>query len=370
MGEPGCWRAPLAFYPGFNRFVLDWLDGRANELLPRVTDVPRRTNRRIDPKLAEALVESNRRWGFFVREEVERWARGETYTIVAGQQVGFAGGPLYTLAKIATLIRMKRDSESAGVPATALFWLATEDHDFAEVAALALPSRGKRQTDLIHLETTRGADSRAAVGRLPIPEALIQEFLAYYEMPRPSWLREGITFGDSFAELLSVAVKKGIVLIDALLPELRRAGAPLFESIVAKWDGIQDDLRERSRRLGEAGYPPQVVARDGEPYTLLFRLDADGNRQPFDGTASNPETISTSALTRPLLQDYVLQPDVFVGGPAEVAYYAQIAGLHPMLGVGMPRVALRGRALVVPTRVGRLFTRFDIVPAEVFPTAA
>lgn len=369
MTEPACWRASLASYPGFNRFVLAWLDGRADEFLPRRPDAPRRTDRRISHELANALIESNQRWGFFVREEVERWARGETYTIVAGQQVGFAGGPLYTLAKIATLIRMKRDSEKAGVPATALFWLATEDHDFAEVATLSLPSRGKNQLDLLHVKATRGFDSRAAVGALPIPETLIQELLAVYEMPRPTWLREGITFRDSFAELLGVAVREGIVLVDALLPELRRAGAPLFEQLIAKWDAVQEDIARRSMALDNAGYSPQVIARDGEPYTLLFRLDADGNRQPFDGTAANPETISTSALTRPLLQDFVLQPDVFVGGPAEVAYYAQIAGLHELLGIRQPRIALRGHALVVPKRVGRLFERFDIAPAEAFSTA-
>lgn len=369
MTEPSCWRAPLACYPGFNRFVLAWLDGRANEFLPRDPGAPRRTDRRIAPELAEALIASNQRWGFFVRDEVERWARGETYTIVAGQQVGFAGGPLYTIAKIATLIRMKKDAEAAGTPATALFWLATEDHDFAEVATLALPSRGKNQLDLLHLKATRGYDSRATIGALPIPEALIAEFLAFSDMPRPTWLREGITFRDSFAELLAVAVREGIVLVDALLPELRRAGAPLFEQLVAKWDAVQDDIRKRSTALDDAGYPPQVVAREGEPYTLLFRLDAEGNRQPFDGTAANPETISTSALTRPLLQDFVLQPDVFVGGPAEVAYYAQIAGLHELLGIPLPRVALRGHALVVPKRVGRLFTRFDLAPVDAFSSA-
>lgn len=369
MTEPACWRAPLACYPGFNRFVLAWLDGRANDHLPRVPDAPRRTDRRIGSELAEALIASNQRWGFFVRDEVERWARGDTYTIVAGQQVGFAGGPLYTLAKIASLIRMKRDSEKAGVPATALFWLATEDHDLAEVATLALPSKGRHPLDLLHLRATRGFDSRAAVGALPIPETLIQELLAFYDMPRPAWLREGITFRDSFAELLGVAVREGIVLVDALLPELRRAGAPLFERIVAKTDALQADIRKRSLALEAAGYSPQVVARDGEPYTLLFRLDAEGNRQPFDGTAAHPETISTSALTRPLLQDFVLRPDVFVGGPAEVAYYAQIAGLHEILDVPLPRIALRGHALVVPKRVGRLFTRFDVAPVEAFSNA-
>ncbi|HEX2060289.1 MAG TPA: bacillithiol biosynthesis BshC, partial [Thermoanaerobaculia bacterium] len=82
-----------------------------------------------------------------------------------------------------------------------------------------------------------------------------------------------------------------------------------------------------------------------------------------------PEQTSTSALTRPLLQDFVLQPDIFVGGPAEVAYYAQIAPLHELLGVSMPRVALRGHVLVAPKRVVRAITRYGIDPADAFTAA-
>jgi uncharacterized protein YllA (UPF0747 family) len=113
------------------------------------------------------------------------------------------------------------------------------------------------------------------------------------------------------------------------------------------------------------------VPRDGDPYTLFFRIDEHGNREllapPFD--VGDPTTISTSALTRPLLQDFIFRPAVFVGGPSEVAYYAQIAPLHELLGVPMPRVALRGHALVAPKRVTRAFSRFALEPREVFTSA-
>src|SRR6185503_659970 len=72
---------------------------------------------------------------------------------------------------------------------------------------------------------------------------------------------------------------------------------------------------------------------------------------------------------RPLLQDFVLAPDVFVGGPAEVAYYAQIAPLHELLGIAMPRVALRAHALVAPKRVVRGLERYGIAAEEIFTGA-
>jgi uncharacterized protein YllA (UPF0747 family) len=369
-----------------NPFVLDWMKGESNatQFLPRApewrTGNPARPDRRdrlSSTGLIRALIESNRRWGLFVDDALAAWSRGETRTIVAGQQVGFAGGPLYTLAKIAALVKMKRELESAGTPVTAFFWLATEDHDFDEVARLSVPvssvssSDVNRQLDLLTLRSARSIEMKTMVGPLPIPEPLIAQLLTLYSMQRPEWLREGITFRDSFAELVATVVGGEVVLVDALLPELRRAGAPLFQSIFDKWDDVQRALSYRSGELEAAGYGTQVETRDDNGYTLLFEIDNDsGERRIIDSPRSvEPERISTSALTRPLLQDFVLQPDVFVGGPAEVSYYAQIAPLHRALQIEQPRVALRGHLLIAPKRVLRFIERFEIAPERIFSSA-
>jgi uncharacterized protein YllA (UPF0747 family) len=206
------------------------------------------------------------------------------------------------------------------------------------------------------------------VGSQPIPESLIVELLALLEMERPPWLREGITFRDSFAELIATAVGGKVILVDALLPELRRAGQPLFDAVIAKWDDIQRALEQRAAALREAGYAPQILPREGEGYTLLYELDERGNRNLVDAPRplAAAERVSTSALTRPLLQDFVFRPDLFIGGPAEVAYYAQIAPLHELLDIPMPRVGLRAHALVAPRRALKAMDRHAIEPAEIF----
>lgn len=364
----GC-RIPLAQYPGFNRFVLDWLheETNATRFLPRATGAIRAPQPRgaRSAELAEALIASNARWGVSVREDVERWASGDAVTLIAGQQVGFAGGPLYTLAKIATLLRMKRDLEAQGQKATAFFWLATEDHDFQEVATLSVPL-AKRQLDLVTFRADRPTPAPMMVGGLEVPDTLRRDLLALYGLERPEWLADGITFRDSFARLIASVFGNELVLVDALLPELRRAGAPLFAQIADQWDHVETIVGERSRALQAAGYTPQVESRDGA-YTLLFRIERDGTRVALETPAAiDAELTSTSAVTRPLLQDFVLQPDVFVGGPAEVAYYAQITGLHELLGITVPRVALRGHVLVAPKRVLRALERYSIEPAAVF----
>lgn len=364
---------PLSRYPGMNRFVLDWLGGD-ERFLPRKTASPRAGAHPSASRgeLVSALDASNRRWGIFAKEDLQSWARGETLTVIAGQQVGFAGGPLYTLAKIASLVRMKRDMAKQGIPVTAMFWLATEDHDFDEVARLDVPvatlGAGKdvnRQVDLLSIRATRTADARTAVGTPAVPQTLVEQLLAAFDNERPAWLRDGISFRDSFAELIASAFGSEVILVDALLPELRRAGAPLFAQIHTRRDDIQRLLAQRASELERAGYREQVVAREGSEYSLLFGLDEHDRRVAATATLP-PERISTTALTRPLLQDSVLQPDIFFGGPAEVAYYAQIAPLHALLGVPMPRVALRGHVLVAPRRVARSMERYGIDPAEVF----
>lgn len=381
-------KAPLTQYPGMNPFVLDWLAGD-ERFLPRAKhwgdELARgsqlaalREGRQGLHELADAIDQSNRHWGIFAKDAISRWADGGTRTIIAGQQVGFAGGPLYTLAKIASVVRMKRDLEGQGTPATALFWLATEDHDFDEVSTLNVPARliqsavDSHQLDLLCIRATRGADSRAdsrgVVGALPVPEPLIAQLLALFDIPRPTWLREGITFRDSFAELIASLFGNEVILVDALLPELRRAGAPLFDAIETNRDAIHQALARRGKELAQAGYKEQVTPNEHGEYTLLYELDEHGHRQPPTANRQ-PERTSTSALTRPLLQDSVLRPDIFIGGPAEVAYYAQIAPLHALLGVPMPRIALRGHVLIAPKRVARALERFDIQPAEVFAAA-
>lgn len=370
--EAACLRIPLATY-GLNRFTLDWISGNPNatQFLAR-ENVGRTLSPTVrDAALAEALIASNRQWGRDVADEVHRWSRGETYTVIAGQQVGFAGGPIYTLAKLAGMLKLKRDNEARGIPTTVFFWLATEDHDFAEVATLALPKRDpKQQVDLTTFSARRPG-SKMAVGALPVPEELTRSLIEYLDIPRPNWLREGITFRDSFAELITAAVDAKFILVDALLPELRRAGAPLFDGILTNWDDIQRELDTRAAALQSAGYAPQVVPRPGERHTLLFELDDHGHRHLIESPRplASPERTSTSALTRPLLQDFVLRPDLFVGGPSEVAYYAQIAPLHDLLGVAMPRVALRAHEMLAPKRVVRTVERFDIKPAEIFAGA-
>ncbi len=378
-------RLPLESYPGLSPFALDLVKGTGNaaRFLPRTPLENLRPAGTPRPAaLVTGLAESNMRWGNDVRRELESWGAGRTITLVAGQQVCFAGGPLLIIVKLLSLLRLRDVLAQQGFEATVFFWLATEDHDFDEVASITLNQKNGRTRLRAH-----GGSLRQMVGPLPVDDRLKRQLIDAVGMEQPGWLREGISYGDSFAELLTEVLRdRGVVLVDSMLPELRREGRDLFVSMVQEMDEAERRVTQRSSEIRDAGYTPQVAAADDGHYSFLYRVSDSGVRLPIrfdDGQWSvggkrstreeilsiaqqQPETISTGVLARPLLQDGVLGTDLFLGGPAEVSYYAQLAPLHEMFGIAQPRVGLRGHLLVGPQRILRPIADYDLSADDLF----
>jgi uncharacterized protein YllA (UPF0747 family) len=284
---------PLADYPGISRFALDWVTGlpNATALLDRPPVAQRERRRPVGAALADGLIASNARWGIDVKEDMNAWSSGNAMSVIAGQQVGFAGGPLYTFAKIATLLRLRRDLQQRhGRPVVAFFWLATEDHDFSEVASVLLPAEGGN----IEVRARSRPDSRRTVGDLAVPRELRERLLRDFG-PAAPWLSAGITFRDSFARLIQEAFGNAIVLVDSLLPELRAAGSSMFRSILESWEVVQSRLAATAQRIERAGYEPQVRPRPDEPYTLLYHLDVRGERQAIHRAGNHRSSFRPAA---------------------------------------------------------------------------
>ena len=370
---------PLATYPGMKGYALDLVLGRgeARALGSRRETITVRPPSRDRSALASSLAASNRAWGNDVADQLAAWSEGRSVAIVAGQQVGFAGGPLLTISKIASLLNLRASLASRGISATAFFWMATEDHDFGEVATLDWPER----EGVVKLRSPHPAGAPRSVGSVAVPAALRARLAEIASVGDAEWMREGVSFRDSFATLISeLFAGRGVVLVDSLDAELRRAGAPLLRSMVDSFGEIETALAGRNAIVEAAGYAPQVVPGPDGRYALLYLIERDGARVALrrdEGAwragekaidagelacilEASPARISTGALMRPLLQDFVFEPAVFIGGPAEVAYYAQIVPLHARLGVVPPHVALRAHVLVADEKVLRAIERYGL----------
>jgi bacillithiol biosynthesis cysteine-adding enzyme BshC len=318
-------------------------------------------------------------------------------TVVTGQQVGLFGGPLFTPFKAATALARARQATDAGRPHAAIFWLATEDHDFAEINHVVFPARRELRT-----LTWQGAPEAARpVGGIVLDESITalvdeaRELLgasdAMEALTRA--YRPGRTLAQAFAEFYSKAfAAQGLLVLDASGRKAHRMGAPVLRAALESADELHSALVERNRELEAAGYHTQVTV--GPQSSLLFLIDEKtGERVALKRTAPSaqepdglwqagrqsystadlvatleaaPERISPSALLRPVFQDFLLSTSAIVGGPAEIAYFAQSAVLYErILGRVTPALPRFSGTLVEPA-IGVLLSQHGLTLEQVF----
>jgi len=295
-----------------------------------------------------------------VLANIERLKHGAA-AVVTGQQVALFGGPLLTLLKAATAIRKAQDATKAtGREHVPIFWLASEDHDLAEVDQLALLSKTSVETLRLNLHSHHpvpvGAmrvDGGHESGRLHLEAELdrASELLGW--APITNLLREcyspDATLASAFGRLLTkIFAPHGLIVMDAGSREFHALGAPILRAAIERADELEAALLVRTHELEAAGYHAQVLVTTG--HSLLFLLESDTNaRLPLRRTpegnwkagthlyttadlleilAATPERLSPNALLRPLFQDAILPTAAYIGGPAEVAYFAQSAVLY------------------------------------------
>jgi bacillithiol biosynthesis cysteine-adding enzyme BshC len=315
--------------------------------------------------------------------------------VVSGQQAGLFLGPLFTFYKAASAVVVARAlAHEAGRQVVPVFWLQSEDHDLVEIAGCHVPCE---RDEPMALRLPAAADDRASVEhrRLP-PEvdgclALLRNELA--NLPHAAEhlarledsYRPGTGWSQAFAKVLAgLFAGEGLVLIDPRDPELASAAAAVHERALTCAEPIATALLERTAALEAAGFAAGVHVRHGAPLSFFHPKGAAGPRYRLvpnssgfsevggDGVhtlaallavlAREPLCFSTSVLLRPILQDTLLPTAAFVGGPAEVSYFAQLAPLYAAYGLPMPLVVPRARLRLIEAKTARLLAKLQLDP--------
>jgi len=325
------------------------------------------------------------------RAALTRFARPDSIAVVSGQQPGLFGGPLYTLYKLLTAARLARELEgTTGVPSVAVFWVASDDHDFDEVRTIHMSDGGEGPTPLSYpAEAAPRGVSAARVTFGPAVEALVRS--AESLLP-PSPFRDAVLarlkaayapgrgFAEAFARFLApIAAEEGVLLFDASDGEAKAAALPIFEREVALGGGSSMVAKERGEALEKAGYHAQI-GRGGNELNLFwharereavrvtdsgaFRLMTSGQELSASKLLAlirnRPADVSPGVLLRPLMQDYLFPTAAYVGGPAEVAYWAQVHALYPLFDMEPPAVTPRAGATLLEPKVARVLERFGL----------
>ncbi len=311
---------------------------------------------------------------------LEKLAAPGTVVVATGQQVGLFSGPCYTIYKAITAAKLAQRLSDAGIPAVPVFWLATEDHDYAEVNHCWVFDAAHRP---VRLEIPGSNPERRPVGELPVdgsPFEAAREALEGFpfgddvvQLLRESY-SPGRTFGTAFFHLLrQVLSSQDLLFLDPMHPASRRLAAPILRDAVEAAPDLSARILERSRELTAAGYHAQVHLDDHT--SLVFLLEegrrialhrqgreyaANGRRFSTEELAARAEQLSPNALLRPVVQDYLLPTVAYVGGPAELAYLAQSRVIYEAL-LGRTPVALdRQSATLLDARSAKLMTRYGL----------
>jgi bacillithiol biosynthesis cysteine-adding enzyme BshC len=313
-------------------------------------------------------------------------ARPDVLAVVTGQQVGLFSGPVYTIYKALTAVRLARRLTGEGIPAVPVFWLATEDHDFAEVNHCWVFDAANEP---VRIEVASAAPPNTPVGEIPVDggslEALRRCFADFpfgeeaFELARGAYA-PGRTFGSAFAGILRrMFAPYGLLTLDPMQPAARRLAAPLLREALLAQGELIPELLARNRELIAAGYHAQVHVE--EQTSLVFLLEngrrtvlhrqqgeytANGRRFATEELAGRAEQLSPNALLRPVVQDFLLPTVAYVGGPAELAYLAQAQLIYRTLLGRMPVAVHRGSLTLLDERAGRLMDRYGLHLTDLF----
>jgi bacillithiol biosynthesis cysteine-adding enzyme BshC len=378
------------FYPR-SPYFRDWMKDEAATFLRDASYTAKRRER-----VATILERQNQSWNASPRTiaNLERFRKG-AFAVVTGQQVGLFGGPMFAIYKAMTAVKLAEEA-TAGVDAVPVFWLATYDHDLAEVNHVAIPgAEGALQVLTTESYDVAGAPvSAVRLGDEILP--VVEEAAALLgDTDAARWLREcyrpGETLGTAFARFYArLFAEWGVIVLDASDPELHKIAQPIYRAAAERAPEIADALLERGKALEASGYHQQVKVTKSS--VLLFMLQQgartpihrreNGNELEFvigggaeaekisqyellKRIAESPEQFSPNVLLRPIVQDYLLPTLTSTGGPAEVAYFAQSGTVYEILtGRARPMVPRFSATLVEP-KIQRLLDRHGITVLDV-----
>jgi bacillithiol biosynthesis cysteine-adding enzyme BshC len=376
------------FYPR-SPHIAEWLKQEASKIS---YDSSRRE------RVAAILERQNKSWDASPKTlaNLDRLRSGAS-VVVTGQQVGLFGGPMFAIYKALTAVKLAEEATAAGVDAVPVFWLATYDHDLAEVNHVSVPGPdGALQVLTTPSHDVPGAPvSAVRLGDeiLPLVEqatTLLGDCEAARAL-RESY-RPGASLGTAFARFYArVFAEWGVILLDASDDELDRIAEPIYRAAVERADELDETLLAQGKALEAAGYHQQVkvtsssvllftlregartpIHRSGNGEAVEFVIGADAAAEKISQPellrriSSHPERFSPNVLLRPIVQDYLLPTLAYTGGAAEAAYFAQAAAVYEALLGRVTPIIPRFSATLVEPKMQRLIERHGINVPDVF----
>ncbi len=318
--------------------------------------------------------------------------------VVTGQQVGLFTGPLYTIYKAITAVKLaarlgEQFPENKFVP---IFWIAGEDHDFEEVSSVSLFNGAGELTRFEYKPSKEGSESNyGAVGEIELDESIVDLFKSAADALVPTEFKpkvlelfetayqKGMTFNRAFVHLMNVLFEdSGLIFLNSNDAELKKILQPVFKKELASTPKTCQLVIDQSAII-ERQYHAQVKPRPInlflfhergrypiEPHPDGYFLK--GTRQHFSKqemdtlVETKPELFSPNVVLRPLCQDTLLPTIAYVAGPSELAYFGQFRTLYDEFGLPQPIIYPRASVTIVEEKVEKVLERFSLEATDMF----
>jgi len=343
--------------------------------------------------LAETLHKINKDWDASPQtlNNIERLKDEQSVVVIGGQQAGILSGPMYTINKIISIIKLaKQQEEKLNIPVVPIFWIAGEDHDFLEVNhihVMDLPEIKKHPIN-------QYVEERTPVSEIEIDQdkakQWIDEVFLYLRESMYSkevykqvhqCLSKSKTYVDFFAQFINLLFEKdGLVLIDSNNPLIRQIESEYFVKLINEQEVVSKEIYHTTHLVRQAGYE-LTIEPEIEDAHLFYHLKKErilltrtedglweGKQEEIKFTTeemlaiakNNPERLSNNVVTRPLMQDMLFPTLAFVGGWGEISYWSVLRGAFQCLNMKMPPVVPRLSFTYVEPKIAKLMEKYSL----------
>lgn len=330
---------------------------------------------------------------------IEALKSPKTIAVITGQQLGLFGGPLYTIYKSFTAIKLASylKDKYEGYHFVPVFWLEGDDHDFEEVRSINLVNNLNQIFNVKYEDGELDEINRGNIGNLKFNQNIEQLFqLLTTELRETEYknsliellksiYQPGRTFLECFRELMiKIFDEFGLIVFNPTAPKIKQLLSPIFTKEVTSYKNHTGILVERSAELEEL-YHAQVKVKainlfyldDNErllvePVENDYRLKGKRKRFSHDELISlistTPEKFSPNVLLRPICQDYLFPTGFYVGGPSEISYFAQVTPLYDLYGLTEPIIYPRSAATILEKGVQTILDKYKLNFPDIFLT--
>lgn len=334
-----------------------------------------------------------------VKSSIEKLKQNDSVVVIGGQQAGILTGPLYSIHKVISIIKLAEQKESQlGIPVIPVFWIAGEDHDFHEVNHVFTPVKqkaekwtypekviSKKMVSDIHLNKEICLSWVQNVLENFGETEHTNSLLAFAE----ETITKSATFVDFFAHIVMELFKDhGLLIVDSGDKGFRSLQKRFFEEQIVHFDSITHSLLEQQREIGKRGFPIAIEASEHAAnlfyYDLklkersLLEFDFEVNRfvgksgaisftkeELVELARKSPASLSNNVVTRPLMQEWLFPSIAFIAGPGEIAYWAELKLVFEHFNIKMPPIVPRLNITILERSVETDLTELNLILADV-----